>query len=103
MSLPAIRAADPARTYYAFQGAFAFLFALAFTLNMVYFVKVVGLSPLQMVLVGTTLEIACFAFEIPTGIVADLYSRRLSVIIGFFLIGVGFTIEGALPFFGAVL
>jgi MFS family permease len=103
MSLPAIRAADPARTYYAFQGAFAFLFAMAFTLNMVYFVKVVGLSPLQMVLVGTTLEIACFAFEIPTGIVADLYSRRLSIIIGLVLIGAGVLVQGLIPAFLAVL
>ncbi|WP_166678491.1 hypothetical protein [Kribbella voronezhensis] len=63
MSLPAYRAADPARTYYAFQGGWSFLSALAFTLNMVYFVKDVGLSPLQLVLVGTTLEVACFAFE----------------------------------------
>ena len=39
-------------------------------------------APLQLVLVGTTLELACFLFEIPTGIVADLYSRRLSVVIG---------------------
>jgi DHA3 family tetracycline resistance protein-like MFS transporter len=103
MSLPAFRAADPARTYYVFQGAFAFLFAMAFTLNMVYFVKVVGLSPLQMVLVGTTLEIACFTFEIPTGIVADLYSRRLSIIIGLVLIGAGVLIQGLIPAFLAVL
>ena len=76
---------------------------MIFTLNLVYQAQVVGLTPLQLVLVGTTLETSAFLFEIPTGIVADLYSRRLSVIIGFFLIGVGFTIEGSLPFFAAVL
>jgi MFS family permease len=103
MSLPAYRTADPVRTYYAFQGAWAFLSGLAFTLNMVYFVKDVGLSPLQMVLVGTTLEIACFTFEIPTGIVADLYSRRLSISIGFALIGVGLLLQGLIPAFLAVL
>jgi hypothetical protein len=54
------------------------LYALTFTLSLVYYVKDVGLSPLQMVLVGTVLEASCFLFEIPTGIVADLYSRRLS-------------------------
>ncbi|GAA1626421.1 tetracycline efflux MFS transporter TetA(P) [Kribbella alba] len=103
MSLPAYRAADPARTYYAFNGAWAFLSALTFTLSMVYYVKEVGLSPLQMVLVGTTLEVACFLFEVPTGIVADLYSRRLSIIIGFGLIGAGFLLQGLVPTFLAVL
>jgi len=103
MSLPAYRAADPVRTYYAFQGAWAFFSGLAFTLSMVYFVKDVGLSPLQMVLVGTVLEIACFTFEIPTGIVADLYSRRLSVTIGFALIGAGLLLQGLIPAFLAVL
>jgi hypothetical protein len=49
------------------------------------------------------LEIACFLFEIPTGIVADLYSRRLSVIIGFTLIGAGFLLQGLAPVFVAVL
>lgn len=103
MLLPAYRAADPARTYYAFNGAWAYLSSLAFTLSLVYQIEEVGLSPLQLVLVGTTLEVACFLFEIPTGIVADLYSRRLSVIIGFTLIGVGLLLQGLVPTFLAVL
>jgi len=103
MLLPAYRAADPARTYYAFNGAWAYLSSLAFTLGLVYQIKEVGLSPLQLVLVGTTLEVACFLFEIPTGIVADLYSRRLSVIIGFVLIGAGLLLQGLVPTFLAVL
>jgi hypothetical protein len=45
MFLPAYRAADPARTYYAFNGAWAYLSALTFTLSMVYQIKEVGLSP----------------------------------------------------------
>ena len=45
MSLAAYRSADPVRTYYAFQGAWAFLSGLAFTLNMVYFVKDVAYNP----------------------------------------------------------
>ncbi|HET6743484.1 MAG TPA: MFS transporter, partial [Kribbella sp.] len=56
-----------------------------------------------MVLVGTTLELACFLFEIPTGIVADLYSRRLSIVIGFVLIGAGFLLQGLVPAFFAIL
>lgn len=50
----------------------------------------VGLSPLQLVLLGTIYEAAIFVAEIPTGVVADLYSRRLSVIISYLVIGSSF-------------
>jgi len=64
---------------------------------------VVGLDPLQMVLVGTVLEASVFLFEIPTGIVADLYSRRLSVVIGHVLVGAGFMLVGFTQSFVIVL
>ena len=102
MSLP-FRSADPVGTYYSYNGARAFFGALAFTLSMVYYVRDVGLNPLEMVLVGTTLELACFLFEVPTGIVADLYSRRLSIVIGFVLIGAGLLLQGLVPTFAAIL
>lgn len=76
---------------------------MVFTVNMVYQAQTVGLNPLQLVLVGTVLEISCFLFEVPTGIVADVYSRKLSIIIGAFLIGFGLMIEGLIPTFGGVL
>lgn len=98
-----LRKWDAYRVYLILSIVSAMGFSIMFTLNMIYEAEVVGLTPLQLVLVGTTLEIICFTFEIPTGIVADLYSRRLSVIIGFFLIGIGFLIEGTLPFFWAIL
>src|SRR5579859_568404 len=73
-----------------------------FTVNMIYQVTLVGLSPLQLVLVGTTLEIACFVCQVPTGILADMYSRRGSVIIGWALQGIGFVLEGLVPNFGVI-
>jgi MFS family permease len=97
------RSADPTRTYYVYNAAWSFLAALSFTLNLVYYVRDAGLDPLQMVLVGTTLELTCFLFEIPTGIVADLYSRRLSIVIGFVLIGAGLLLQGLIPAFLAIL
>lgn len=96
----------PARavpTYLLLTGGSELLFTLVFTLNMVYQATVVGLSPMQLVLVGTVLEAVCFLFETPTGIVADVYSRRLSILIGMFLVGFGFIIEGSIPTFAAVL
>jgi DHA3 family tetracycline resistance protein-like MFS transporter len=55
------------------------------------------------VLVGVVLESMTFLFEIPTGVVADLYSRRLSVILGIFLTGCGFLIETLIPAFAVIL
>lgn len=78
-------------------------FATVVTTNLVYQVESVGLNPLQLILIGTALEATVFAFEIPTGVVADVYSRRLSVVIGLALIGGGFVLEGSVPIFGALL
>ena len=94
---------NPVRVYSTIRFFSALLFSVIVTVNLVYQATVVGLNPLQLVLVGTLLETISFIFEIPTGIVADVYSRKLSVMIGLLLIGLGFTIEGLFPTFGAVL
>ena len=89
--------------YLLFRFCFSLFVSMATVLSIVYHLKVVKLNAFQLVLVGTVLETACFLFEIPTGVVADLYSRRRSVLIGIFLYGIGFLMEGALPWFGTVL
>lgn len=89
--------------YLILTGASSLFFALIFTVNLVYQATVAGLNPLQLVLVGTVLELTAFLCEVPTGVVADVYSRRLSVIIGVFLIGLGFVVEGLFPRFEAIL
>jgi DHA3 family tetracycline resistance protein-like MFS transporter len=81
----------------------ALLFTSIVTVNLVYQVTVVHLNPLQLVLVGTMLEAACFLAEIPTGLLADVHSRKLSTIIGVVLIGAGFVIEGSFPTFFFVM
>ena len=82
----------PARTVY---------FGLEFVLTMptwvvmaVYLVSELELSPLELVLMGTAMEAAVFLFEIPTGVVADMYSRKLSLIIGFIGMGVAWMAVG---------
>jgi len=60
----------------------------------VYLVSELDLSPLQLVLMGTAMETAVFLFEIPTGVVADTYSRRLSLIIGYLGMGLTWTLVG---------
>lgn len=97
------RPAGAARTYYVFEAGFAGFNALAFTLVMVYQVQVVGLTPLQLVVVGTVMEATCFLGEIPTGVIADRYSRRLSVLIGLPVIGAAIILQGSVPEFAAIL
>jgi len=94
---------NPLKVYTTLRFFSALLFTMIVTVNLVYQAAVVKLNPLQLVLVGTLLETVSFIFEVPTGIVADIYSRKLSVIIGVFLIGLGFTVEGLFPTFLAVL
>lgn len=89
--------------YLLFKFCFSLLFSMATVLSLVYHLEVVGLNAFELVLVGTVLETSCFLLEIPTGVVADLYSRRRSVLIGIFLYGAGFVLEGSLPWFAAVL
>jgi DHA3 family tetracycline resistance protein-like MFS transporter len=88
---------NPTTLYITLNFLGALTFSLIFTVNQIYFVTTVGMSPLELVLMGTILEASVFLFEIPTGIVADVKSRRLSVIIGYALMGVGFILEGIVP------
>lgn len=87
------------KTYLLFSGATSLFFSLVFTVSAIYQIEIVHLNPLQLILVGTALETACFLFEIPTGIVADIYSRKISVVIGLSLIGIGFVLEGSIANF----
>jgi DHA3 family tetracycline resistance protein-like MFS transporter len=89
--------------YLGIKGASALFFMLWATVASVYRIEVVGLDPLRLVLLGTALEVAILVFEVPTGVLADTYGRRRSVITGFLLIGFGFLLEGAVPTFSAVL
>jgi DHA3 family tetracycline resistance protein-like MFS transporter len=81
----------------------ALLFEMIFTASLLYQVQTVGLNPFQLVLVGTVLEFTAFFAEVPTGIIADVYSRRLSIIVGFVVMGMGFILEGSIPQFWSVL
>ena len=100
MSLPEH---NPTHLFLAINGGRALFNALVFTINLIYQVQTVGLNPLQLVLVGTVLEVTVVLFEVPTGVVADVYSRRLSVIVGLALVGCGFLLEGSIAMFWAVL
>ena len=76
------------------QSAETLYYGLTFALRMptwvvmaVYLVRTLHLSPLELVLMGTAMEGAVFLFEVPTGVVADTYSRKLSLIVGYLGMG----------------
>ena len=96
------RSLSPFAVYLTLSFCSSFLFSTIFTVNMLYQVTVVELTPLQLVLVGTILESSVFVFEVPTGVLADVKSRRLSVLIGYVVMGLGFLVEGSFAVFGAV-
>src|SRR5215468_4802928 len=94
---------DATRVFLFMEIAFTICFCLFDTTSTLYLATIANLAPLQLVLVGTITEVFGFLFEVPTGIVADVYSRRLSIIIGYMLIGLGFLIEGLIPAFLPIL
>lgn len=80
-----MRRADATRLYYVLQ---VLLSMPTWVVMAVYLVQELNLSPLELVLMGTAMEAAVFLFEVPTGVVADTYSRRLSLIVGYLGMGV---------------
>jgi len=88
-----------ARLYVGTQGLIAVLLSTVQTTYGLYAVKTAALGPLELALVGTALELSIAIAEVPTGVVADVYSRRLSVIVGLVVMGAGVVTMGAAPTF----
>ncbi len=92
-----------ARAVYLLFGAWGgFAWSLINAAWFLYYVTVAHLDPLQLVLVGTALEASYFVWEIPTGVLADTFSRRLSVIVGTGIIGIAWMGQGLVPVFVAI-
>ncbi len=97
------RTFNPTHVYLFLEVSASVFFPMIWVAASLYQVTVAQLTPLQLVLIGTALEVSAFIFEIPTGIVADIYSRKLSIIIGYVLMGIGFIYESFFPSFGPLI
>ena len=95
-----MRRADPTRLYYALE---LLLSMPTWVAMAVYLVSVLHFSPLQLVLMGTAMEAAVFLCEVPTGVVADTYSRRLSLIVGYLGMGIAWMLVGVFSAAWAVI
>lgn len=84
----------PERLYYALEFFSSVALSASWLALSVYMIQVVRLTPFELVLVGTALEVSIFLLEVPTGIVADLYSRKRSVLLGVLCLGIGTFFSG---------
>jgi DHA3 family tetracycline resistance protein-like MFS transporter len=86
-----VRRLPATSVYYGLQ---LLLYMPTWVVMAVYLVQELDLSPLELILMGTAMEAAVFVFEVPTGVLADTYSRRASLIIGYLGMGAAWMLVG---------
>src|SRR5271166_1851622 len=91
---------SPYRLYLGLESGMSFLLSISYATVTVYWVTIGRLNPLQLLLLGTSLELSYFVFQLPTGVLADLLSRRLCVVGGLFIVGVAQLMASLSPSFG---
>ncbi len=76
--------------YLAIEAVGGFLFEMYVVAFAIYLIRDVHLNPLQLVLMGTVLEATYFVFNVPMGVLADVLSRRATIIAGHLISGSAF-------------
>src|SRR5580658_5536331 len=93
MRLPR-RGVSPYRLYLVLETGTSFLLGITNATIAVYWVTTGRLNPLQLLLLGTALELSYFLLQLPTGVLADMISRRLCVLAGLCILGLGLVMQG---------
>lgn len=88
--------------YYTITSSRSFFIQIVFTLNAIYYVTQADLNALQLVLIGTIMEVSVLLFEMPTGLYADHYGRKRSLALGTVILGLAHVLEGSTPEFWAI-
>ena len=86
--------------YLAYKAAGGFLVSMMSILYSVFLILRLEFNPFQLVLMGTILEGSYLLCELPTGVIADLVSRRTMLIVGLFGTGLSFALLGLSRGFG---
>ena len=86
-----MRRIGAAKVYYGLE---LFTAMPAFVFTAVHLVRDLHMTPLQLVLMGTVMEATIFVSEIPTGILADTYSRRASIVVSLLIQGAAIVLVG---------
>ncbi|WP_075618491.1 MFS transporter [Paenisporosarcina indica] len=88
--------------YYIVTSSRSFFIQMVFTLSAIYYVTQADLNALQLVLIGTIMEVSVLLFEMPTGLYADHFGRKRSLALGISVIGFAHILEGSTPEFWAI-
>lgn len=70
---------------------------------MVWWVVDLRLSPFRLAVLGTALVLTILVAETPTGVVADLYSRKYSVVAAYLVMGAAMTLGPVTELFGVLV
>ncbi len=69
----------------------------------VWWVVELRLSPLRLALLGTALVLTILLAETPTGVLADLYGRKASVVASYAVLGAGMALMAVSPAFASMM
>lgn len=94
---------EASRLFIIMSGGNALLRSAMYLVMSIYYVLAVHMTPLQLILAGTALELSYFLCQMPTGMFADVVSRRLSIILGWAIAGACFAAEGLAPNVAVIL
>lgn len=93
----------PAAAYIVRNSIEACTAGLIQTALVIYLVRTLAVSPAQMALLGVAHMATHVLLEIPTGIVADVFSRKASILIGGVLIGINALVVASTPLYALAL
>jgi hypothetical protein len=96
------RRGDPAALFLATTAVMAAGIAAIWIVLAVRLVVDLGLEPYQLALLGTALEVGVLASEVPTGVIADVVSRRISIILAFLVMGPALAFSGMFESFALI-
>lgn len=91
------------RAFYVFRMVAPFAFAMWLAMANLYFATAITADPFRLALLLVVLETATFAFEVPTGLIADSFSRKWSMVIGYLIWGGGFLLQAFVPIYEVTL
>lgn len=93
------RHADPATLFLASTAVLAAGTSAKWIVLGVRLVGDLRLEPYELALLGTALELGVLASEVPTGVIADVVSRRTSIILSFLVMGPAMALAGVFEVF----
>jgi hypothetical protein len=96
------RHADPATLFLATTAVMAAGTAVIWIVLAVRLVVDLELEAYQLALLGTALEVGVLASEVPTGVIADVVSRRISIILSFLVMGPALAFSGVFEPFSLI-